>query len=81
MATAVIDRLGAGTAVAMGTALGAVAEQRDGGGGGGGGGFGAFWGLLGGFQGVWRIWGNLGRFWPILIHWREFGAQKCEFWG
>ena len=64
-ATAVIDRLGAGTAVAMGTALGAVAEQRDGGGGGEGailGHFGAFWGVFSEFGEFGGIWGDFGQF-------------------
>ena len=64
VATAVIDRLGAGTAVAMGTALGAVAEQRDGGGGEGAilGPFGAFWGVFGEFGEFGGIWGDFGQF-------------------
>ena len=64
VATAVIDRLGAGTAVAMGTALGAVAEQRDG----GGGGRGRFWGILGNFGGFSVSLENLGEFGAILAN-------------
>ena len=59
VATAVIDRLGAGTAVAMGTALGAVAEQR---------GEGAILGHFGAFWGFSVSLENLGEFGAILAN-------------
>lgn len=44
---------------------------------------GAFWGILGLFEGIWRIWGKfggvLGRFRTILSRWGNLGQKNADF--